>query len=127
VDVLTTSVYGDLLVRGVVPLWFGCIVSQDMSDNAAIGAIIDSSADSCSSRIVLQKKRHSVYYNDSGIRSKHLRSTQHKTSFVGGIASCAAISSADSCSSCIVLQKTDILFTIMTTSTLTSLSTVNFT
>jgi len=56
VDVLTTSVYGDLLVRGVVPLWFGCIVSQDMSDNAAIGAIIDSSADSCSSRIVLQKR-----------------------------------------------------------------------
>ena len=57
-DVLTTSVYGDLLVRGVVPLWFGCIVSQDMSDNAAIGAITDSSADSCSNRIVLQRNTY---------------------------------------------------------------------
>ena len=83
---LTTSVYGDLLVRGVVPPWFGCIVSQDMSDNAAIGAITDSSADNCSSRIVLQKTDNYVYYNDSGIMSKHISSTQHETSFVGGIA-----------------------------------------
>ena len=41
VEGLTTSVYGDLLVLGVVPRLFGCIVPQEMSVTPVTDITID--------------------------------------------------------------------------------------
>jgi len=45
VDGLITSVYGDLLVLGVVPRLFGCIVPQEISVTPVTGITIDNNAD----------------------------------------------------------------------------------